>query len=362
MSGFLRTAGSVARRLRTAAVAAGLAAVGVAGLPATPASAATWTQSVTGPIYLTSGAWPDHDLCASASDDTVRLRQFDASDPYCQWIRIGDRGRFALFNPAKQKVAGYVGGNEGAITMQSLNYPTPYLQLFAWGGAEDWGAYALQSFEDNGQNIDAKDPGSDTPRTDGVHTRGWRHGYQRELTWNELPVAAPGLDRSVAALQAYQTYLNGTLGNGAPDETACVTESTPVRSAADNLFVSAELARGGDAYAGLRARSGGVGPWEQYNLCRNNRNGLYAIRSAANGRFVSAELAFGGTDYAELRARADVLGPWEQYTVEPVGGGTYAVKSAANGKYVSAELAYGGDSYGELRARADGIGPWEQFR
>ncbi|MGW7002334.1 hypothetical protein ACWGCW_05775 [Streptomyces sp. NPDC054933] len=48
------------------------------------------------------------------------------------------------------------------------------------------GANALQSFWDSGQNVDAKSPDGDSPRTDAVHTRGWRHGYQRELTWNAI--------------------------------------------------------------------------------------------------------------------------------------------------------------------------------
>ncbi|MER7753775.1 hypothetical protein [Kitasatospora sp. NPDC097643] len=366
-------------RRRAAAVAAGTALLCLAGLPATSASAAPapapapapaaaasttaspWTQSVTGPMYLTNGAWSDHVLCASADDDNVWLKQFDAANPYCQWIRVGVRDRFALFNPAKKKVASYIGGNEGAVVMQNLNNPTPWLQLFSWGGGEDWGAYALQSFDDRGQNVDAKSPNSDNPRTDAVHTRGWRHGHQRELTWNELPVAAPSMARSIGALEAFQNYLNATLGNAAPDEVACVTEGTPLKSAASGQYVSTELAYGGDSYGMLRARAGALGPWEQYNLCRNNRSGVYSIRSAANGRWVSAELAYGGDQYGELRARADVLGPWEKFTVEPVGG-NYALKSAANGQYVSAELAYGGDQYGELRARAGALGPWEQFQ
>ncbi|MQS16281.1 hypothetical protein F7Q99_29715 [Streptomyces kaniharaensis] len=190
MSTLLRTACPTVWRLWTAAVAASTALVGLVGLPATHASAATSARSATGPMFLTNGAWPDHILCASADNDNVRLTLFDASDPYCQWIRVGDRGQFLLFNPKKQKVATYLGGNEGAVVMENQNSPTPNQQYFSWGGAEAWGAYALQSFWDSGQNVDAKDPNSDSPRTDAVHTRGWRHGYQQELTWYELPVAA----------------------------------------------------------------------------------------------------------------------------------------------------------------------------
>ncbi|WP_037599565.1 hypothetical protein [Streptacidiphilus rugosus] len=361
MTRLLRTAGPAVRRLWTAAVALCTVLVCLAGLPATHASAATSTQLVTGPIFLTNGAWPNHILCASADNDSVWLKSFDTADPYCQWIRVGDRNQFLLFNPEKQKIATYLGGNGGAVVMQDLALPTPTQQYFSWGGAEDWGAYALQSFWDTGQNVDAMAPDGDSPRTDAVHTRGWRHGYQQELTWNELPVADANMERGVAALTAYQNYLNSALGSGAPDETACMTEDIAFGSPSAGKDVSAELGYTGDAYGELRARADAIGPWEQFTLCRNNRNGLYSLRSSANGKYVSAELGYTGDNYGELRARADAIGPWEQFTLEPSGAG-YAIKSNANGKYVSAELGYTGDNYGELRARADAIGPWEQFQ
>ena len=78
--------------------------------------------------------------------------------------------------------------------------------------------------------------------------------------------------------------------------------------------------------------------------------------------YVSAELAYGGDRFGELRARASAQGPWEQWTVVPLNSTDVALRSDANGKYVSAELHYPGDRYGTLRARADAIGPWEIFR
>ncbi|MFJ9847469.1 hypothetical protein ACIRYZ_45035 [Kitasatospora sp. NPDC101155] len=81
----------------------------------------------------------------------------------------------------------YTGGNQGSVVMEDSGTSSlgPNGELWSWGGREDWGAYALQSFWDSGQNVDAKD-GFDNPRTDPVHTRGWRHGNQRELTWNAV--------------------------------------------------------------------------------------------------------------------------------------------------------------------------------
>ncbi|GAB2723880.1 fascin domain-containing protein [Kitasatospora kifunensis] len=339
----------------------GLAVAGLVVLPSTPAFADTVTSTISTPVLITSGAWPDHMLCASQWDNSVWLQQNNGANPYCQWEEIGDGSKFALYNPQKRKVMAYEGGDAGPLVMQDVEYPTPNQQYFSWGGREDWGAYALQSYLDSGQNVDAMDPHSDTARTDAVHTRGWRHGYQRELTWNAVPVSAnTSLSQAAAELQSYDTYLAGDLGSTAPNETDCVTVTTPIRSAANGQYVSAELGYTGDQYGMLRARAGAVGPWEQYNLCRNTTTNTYAIRSS-NGQYVSAELGYTGDQYGMLRARAGAVGPWEQFTFEPAANG-YAIRSAANGQYVSAELGYTGDQYGMLRARAGAVGPWEQFQ
>lgn len=362
MNSLLRTAGSAVRSLRTVAVAFLAALACLAGLPATPASAATSTQSVLAPVFLTNGRWNDQVLCASPDDDSVWLEQFDASNLYCQWVQIGERGRFLLFNPQKQKVASYLGGNEGAVVMQNLLYPAPNQQLFSWGGMEGWNASALQSYQDSGQNIDAKAPGDGgEPRTDPVHTRGWRNGHQRELTWSELPAARSTLGKSVETLQTYQTYLNTLLGGIAPDETACVTTGISLRSQANGKYVSAELGYTGDQNGMLRARADALGPWEKFDLCRNNQNGLYSIRSEANGNYVSAELGYTGDQYGELRVRSGAIGGWEQFRIERSGSG-YTIRSATSGQYVSAEVGYGGDQYGMLRARSDGAGAGERFQ
>ncbi len=347
---------------RVAVAALVLAVVGLAVLPSAPAYADTSVTAISTPVLITNGLWPDRMLCASQWDDSVWLQQNNGGNPYCQWEQIGDAGKFALYNPQKRKVMAYEGGNGGPVVMENLTYPTPNQQYFSWGGREGWGAYALQSYLDSGQNIDAKDPNSDNPRTDAVHTRGWRHGHQMELTWNTVPVSAgTSLSQAAAELQSYDAYLAADLGTAAPSETDCVTVTTSIRSAASGQYVSAELGYGGDQYGMLRARAGAIGPWEQFNLCRNSATSTYAIRSAASGQYVSAELGYGGDQYGMLRARAGAIGPWEQFTFEPAGNG-YAIRSAASGLYVSAELGYGGDQYGMLRARAGAIGPWEQFQ
>ncbi|MEV8099225.1 hypothetical protein [Kitasatospora sp. NPDC085879] len=169
---------------------AGLAAAAVAGacltaVPAAPASAATQK------VMIQNGAFRDYKLCASPNDELVWLKPVNANDPYCEWKQWGGSSQFTLYNPAKDEVMAYTGGNEGSVVMENPG-TSPLGQngeLWSWGGEENWGAMALQSFWDSGQNVDAKSPGDwDVPRTDPVHTRGWRHGYQRELTWNAVPL------------------------------------------------------------------------------------------------------------------------------------------------------------------------------
>ncbi|MEU9448693.1 hypothetical protein [Streptomyces sp. NPDC048277] len=353
---------SVLKATRAAAAVVALAAASLAVLPSTPAFADDSTVTISTPVLIVNGNWPDRMLCASQWDDSVWLQQNNPTNPYCQWEQVGDKSKFVLYNPQKRKVMAYEGGDAGPVVMENLSYPLRNQQAFSWGNREDWGAYALQSYLDSGQNVDAKDPNSDNARTDAVHTRGWRHGHQRELTWNTVPVSStPTLGQAVDTLQAYDSYLADDLGAAEPNETDCVTTGTSIHSVNSGKYVSAELGYSGDDYGMLRARADAIGPWEQFDICRNDVTNTYAIRSSNSGKYVSAELGYSGDDYGMLRARADGIGPWEQFTFEPTGSG-YAIRSSSNGKYVSAELGYTGDQYGMLRARADGIGPWEQFQ
>ncbi|MFF2145431.1 hypothetical protein [Kitasatospora sp. NPDC058190] len=136
-----------------------------------------------------SGTYAGYALCASPTDQWVWLKKVDTANPdrYCLWKQIGPSTQFTLYNPEKDQIMAYAGGNEGVVVMEDSGTSSlgPNGELWSWGGRESWGAYALQSFWDSGQNVDAKD-GFESPRTDPVHTRGWRHGHQRELTWNAV--------------------------------------------------------------------------------------------------------------------------------------------------------------------------------
>ncbi len=174
------------RRLRGGLAAVGIAAVLAAVTPATSASAAA--HALPGTVMIESGTFHGYVLCASPNDESVWLAPINTGNPYCSWMELGPAYQFTLFNPTKGQVMAYTGGNEGAVVMEAPGTSSLGAngELWSWGGQEDWGAAALQSFWDSGQNVDAKSPDGDSPRTDPVHTRGWRHGYQRELTWNAI--------------------------------------------------------------------------------------------------------------------------------------------------------------------------------
>ncbi|MDH6119829.1 hypothetical protein [Kitasatospora sp. GAS204B] len=140
---------------------------------------------------IESGTFHGYVLCASPNDESVWLQPISTANPYCMWMELGASSQFTLLNLAKGQVMAYTGGNQGAVVMEVPGASSlgANAQLWSWGGGEDWGASALQSFWDSGQNVDAMSPAGDYPRTDPVHTRGWRHGYQRELTWNAITPA-----------------------------------------------------------------------------------------------------------------------------------------------------------------------------
>lgn len=164
------------------AAAVGVAALCAAFVPATSASAA-------GSVMLQNGGFTDTVLCASPHNQSVWVLSKAAarSNTYCQWKTFGPSDQFTLYNMGKDQVAAFNGGNEQPVVMEDEGTnPHRNAQLWSWGGQEGWGAAALQSYLDSGQNVDALAPGGNTPRTDPVRTRGWRHGHQRELTWTKI--------------------------------------------------------------------------------------------------------------------------------------------------------------------------------
>jgi hypothetical protein len=132
-------------------------------------------------------------------------------------------------------------------------------------------------------------------------------------------------------------------------------------------YVTMELNYKGDRQYELRARSGSVGPWELFTLCRDQVSEVTTIRSQSNWNYVSVEQAYGGTINAMLRARTGEvnLGPWELFRsdINPGQGVCGQIQAKVNGLYVAAEEDYTGASEGMLRARTQvsQIGTWETF-
>ncbi|WP_236654527.1 GDSL-type esterase/lipase family protein, partial [Streptacidiphilus anmyonensis] len=187
-------------------------------------------------VYLTNGNWGNAMLCAAVDNDYTWISD-NKSDPYCQWERIGSDGQFSLYNPAKGKVLGYQGGNQGLLEMQDVAYPTQGTQQFSFGGWESWGARALQWYGDSGQNVDAGT--GTTPRTDAVRTRGWREGNQRQLTWNVAPVTQPATETARSASATY--IMNGNWS----DQLLCAAADGTLRLSTDRTNRACEWLRFG---------------------------------------------------------------------------------------------------------------------
>ncbi|WP_371501132.1 hypothetical protein OG871_30070 [Kitasatospora sp. NBC_00374] len=177
-------------RLRGGLAATGLAAALLTALPAAPASASQ--QAVPGAVLIQNAGFRGYVLCANADNESVYVKPIDTRDRFCTWVQISSGPAQIMYNVGKDQVMAYTGGNEGAVVMEdekrTPSGQTPNTQLWSWGGEEGWGGLALQSYSDSGQNVDAKATDGDYPRTDAVRTRGWRHGHQRELTWNPIPL------------------------------------------------------------------------------------------------------------------------------------------------------------------------------
>lgn len=151
---------------------------------------------MTNRLVLVSAAFSTYVLSASPRDSSLWLRRFDPFDPFQQWDQQGGDGQFRLNNWGKRQILQFNGGNEGPLVFVPTGNAPGNSGFFSWGGGESWGGRALQSFLDSGQNVDAS-PGGDQPTTAPVHTRGWRHGNQRPLTYATRPIGDVHTARSI---------------------------------------------------------------------------------------------------------------------------------------------------------------------
>ncbi|MEU0009444.1 hypothetical protein ABZ079_35810 [Streptomyces sp. NPDC006314] len=153
---------------------------------ATASSVARSSMGIPGAVIIQSAAFPGKILCSTPADDSLLLKTVNTRDLYCQWLVVERADNtYTLYNPAKDQVMAYTGGDEGAVVMADYDR-SQIAQEWSWGGQEDWGGRALQSFMDSGQNVDAKSRTGEGPTSGAIRTRGWRHGHQRELTWNTI--------------------------------------------------------------------------------------------------------------------------------------------------------------------------------
>jgi hypothetical protein len=146
-----------------------------------------------------------------------------------------------------------------------------------------------------------------------------------------------------------------------PDGTVSCLDNVSILATANYRYVSVELGYGGQDHGMLRARATSDGPWEQFQLCNDNRSGhwYWTLKSLANGRFVSCELDYSGTRRFMLRARADAVNAYERLHFRLLGYGSVNIQCPSG--WVSTELDFGGLHHGMLRGRAAAIGEWEYY-
>lgn len=150
----------------------------------------------------------------------------------------------------------------------------------------------------------------------------------------------------------------------------CWLTAMRAASPTNDRFVSSEWGWTGSIRGGLRARSHGVGVWEQHALCRDSATGAYYLEARddpdANGagpyRVVSADYNLQGSSHGMLVANRGAVDRWELFFLEGLGGDVYALRSW-EGKRVASEEGWSGHVQYTLVARTTtAAGPWERFR
>jgi len=130
-----------------------------------------------------------------------------------------------------------------------------------------------------------------------------------------------------------------------------------LKSAANGLFLTTELAWAGDTYATLRARtaSNALGPWEQFEMWVSDTTTRdFTLTAVGNNQYVTGEQTLSN---GVLRARASVLGPWEKFMFQANSDATFSLWARSRNRWVSTEV----DTDQTLHARATQVGPWEKY-
>jgi hypothetical protein len=165
--------------------------------------------------------------------------------------------------------------------------------------------------------------------------------------------AAPDLDWIEVVQSA--TTASGTSGStstgttGSTTSTACaVGKTVALKAVINGKYASARQ----DANNDVKAQSGSVGTWEQFQIV-DAGGGFVALKSKMNNQYVAAE------SNGQLRARSGSIGGWEKFKLELQSDGYYAIKANTNGKFVSARADQGN---APMQAVAGSAGSWEDFQ
>ena len=139
------------------------------------------------------------------------------------------------------------------------------------------------------------------------------------------------------------------------------TFNCKLASHANHKFVTDEVTASGKGRAGmLRARSPGVGTWQQFR-CVAVGTDQWALQSLVTHRYVTPEVAYKGSLQGMLRAWSTTIGAAQKFSFSPVPSCGCLALLASNLRFVTAELKYAAPLYGTLRARSAKVGPWTMF-
>jgi hypothetical protein len=132
-------------------------------------------------------------------------------------------------------------------------------------------------------------------------------------------------------------------------------------SHANHKYVTDEVTFAGKGRAGLlRARSPGVGTWQQFR-CVAIGTDQWALQSLATGKYVTTQVDDAGSLKGLLRGQSNKISALQKFEFLPVPSCSCLALLAANLKFVTAELKDAAPLYGILRARSGKIGTWTKF-
>jgi hypothetical protein len=140
------------------------------------------------------------------------------------------------------------------------------------------------------------------------------------------------------------------------------TFNCTLTSTANHKYVTDEVTFSGKGRAGLlRARSPGVGTWQQFRCVAVGTN-QWALQSLVTGKYVTTQVDDAGSLKGLLRAQSGSVTALQKFQFVPVPSCSCVALLAANLQFVTTEVKDAAPLTGILRARSGKIGPLTKFQ